>query len=397
MYEGVVMANPIKVFISSVAQDQLSQVRTSVFNELKSMEHQPIMYERNIGPWPQHQAVERCMEAVSESDIFILFISNKAGTYYEEYGATVTHLEFLQAYKENKIVLPFIEQDILQLFWQVKNDIEEKIKTYIEKNGQHPDSYKEIAFEVWENHHLKSQHSHIDYYVFGFLYDIYIKGYYFEKVTFGQDPIRIIKKYFSDLFRKGSSLIRIAATIEDQAIMAELHQKHTQFSNKLLDLLKNGEIINYRMFLAHIQSYMTGGHILYKMGTVFEEEVGQYSGCIGTTLYKKSEHTQELVFIESSGTASDDNKKYLLNDSTSFVVQAFLDEAEEQLFFHEDKQQLYYIVKINNYALCLHYSISPYFSEQQMNLFKNDVFSAILESESELYRGFVKKLLGGMK
>src|SRR5699024_6504743 len=37
---------------------------------------------------------------------------------------------------------------------------------------------------------------HIDTYIWGFLYDIYIKGYYLEKKPLGTDPLITIKKYF---------------------------------------------------------------------------------------------------------------------------------------------------------------------------------------------------------
>ncbi|MGC9934905.1 DUF4062 domain-containing protein [Priestia aryabhattai] len=391
------MANPIKIFISSVAQDKLSSIRENIFTELHEMSHQPVMYEKNIGPWPQHEAVKRCLDAVSESDIFILIISDKGGTYQNDLGATVTHLEFQRAYKEKKVVLPFVEDSILQMFWDLKSQIEEQIKIHIDTHGSYPNSYKEIAEKAWENHPTKQSNTHIESYVWGFLYDIYKKGYYFESVAFGSNPITKVKEYFSDLFRQGSHLLGIAPILIEQAEMSELHQSHTDFSVRLLDLLKDGEINNYRLFLAHIQNVMKGGSILYKKGTIFEEEVGRYQQCSGTTLYKKSSDLEELIFLEASGTASDDNKKYSLNDQDSFVVQSFLDKTDKQLFFNEEKQQLYFTINVNNYVLCLHYPVAPYLSEEQMDNFKNDVFNAILESESELYRRFVIKLLGGIK
>ncbi|WP_284036642.1 DUF4062 domain-containing protein [Neobacillus sp. 114] len=390
------MSNPLKIFISSVGQDSLSPIRNQLFDELKGMAHHPVMYERNIGPWPRAQSVQRCLEAVSESDIFILLISNKGGSYYQEYGATVTHLEFLRANNENKTVIPFIERSVSDLYWRMNSQFEEKIQQYIEVNGQHPDSYSEIAEEIWKGHSSYPSNSHIDSYVFGFIHDLVTKGNYFEPLNLGIAPLEKIKEYLSDLFRQARTLLAIEPIIHQHIQNASLHQKHTEFSFKLLDFIKEGQITNCRLFLAHIQALMDGGDILYKKGTVFEKNIGYFEPCCGITMYKIFPDSQELILLEATGIAGDDNRSYSLADNTSFVVQTYLDSLENKLFYQPEKQLLYFTIKASKYILCLHYPVSDDFTEEIMERFQKDVFDAILNSESQLYRGFVTKLLGGL-
>lgn len=83
-------------------------------------------------------------------------------------------------------------------------------------------------------------------------------------VVFGDNPIPKVKNYLSDLFRKSSGLLSIASMIEHQEKMAFLHQNHTNYSMKLINLLYNGEINDYRKFLALIQQKMKSGEIFYK-------------------------------------------------------------------------------------------------------------------------------------
>ncbi|MDU5949210.1 MAG: DUF4062 domain-containing protein, partial [Paenibacillus macerans] len=71
-----------KVFISSVNEDGLKPLRKNAFRELAAMGHEPVMWEENLGPWPAGtDPVLRCLEAVEECDIYLLFIGSKAGTY----------------------------------------------------------------------------------------------------------------------------------------------------------------------------------------------------------------------------------------------------------------------------------------------------------------------------
>jgi hypothetical protein len=73
------------IFISSVAQDTFSSIRNAVFEELKNMGHEPIRFEDSMR-YIHQDAIRTCLEYVSRSDIFLLFIADKAGTFLEDEG-----------------------------------------------------------------------------------------------------------------------------------------------------------------------------------------------------------------------------------------------------------------------------------------------------------------------
>lgn len=52
------------IFISSVAQDALSAIRNSVFEELKKMGHEPIRFEDSMR-YIHRDAIRTCLEYVS--------------------------------------------------------------------------------------------------------------------------------------------------------------------------------------------------------------------------------------------------------------------------------------------------------------------------------------------
>lgn len=57
-------------------------VRESIFDYLKNqLGHEPLMYEKNFG-WTNHKSsIDICLEKVRESDIFLLLVSDRSGTY----------------------------------------------------------------------------------------------------------------------------------------------------------------------------------------------------------------------------------------------------------------------------------------------------------------------------
>ncbi|WP_352525761.1 DUF4062 domain-containing protein [Heyndrickxia oleronia] len=390
------MPEPTKIFISSAAQDRLRPLRENLHRLLMEMEHRPLMYEKDFGPWPPEQLVENCLKYVEMSDIFLLFISDKAGNYSQYYKATITHCEFQKAYQCNKFIIVFVEDYIYDLFWyEIRLIIGEMLKSYKETYGTNPDNYFEIAKEAWEKHPKKKEHENIEPYIWGFMYDIYIKGHYLEKISFGMDPSLTIKRYFSDLFRRGSKYLAFEGTIEEQLQEGPIYKKHADFTSKIISYIKNGELINPRLFLEYLQRFLKNGIIYSQPHTMFETELGAYESCSGTTLYKKKGDLLTLVSV--SGMASDENKTYPLEDRSSYSVQAFHSQSGQELFFSEEKQQFYLSIRTGNYVISFHYPVESYWSIEKVQGFKDDVMRDIMESESALYRDFAIQLLGGIR
>ncbi|WP_335871267.1 DUF4062 domain-containing protein [Bacillus sp. 2205SS5-2] len=111
------MAETVKVFISSAADPNLKILREQVHTALLNMEHYPQMYEKDFGPWPPQELVGNCLSHVVKSDVFLLFVSGKAGNYIESLKSTVTHCEFQSAHQNNKLIILFVQKDIYRLFW----------------------------------------------------------------------------------------------------------------------------------------------------------------------------------------------------------------------------------------------------------------------------------------
>ncbi|SFE41922.1 TIR domain-containing protein [Bacillus sp. OV194] len=389
------MAEPTKIFISSAAQDRLKPLRENIHTALRAMEHKPLMYEKDFGPWPADQLVENCLQHVERSDIFLLLISDKAGNYSNFYKATITHCEFQKAYQSHKYIIVFVEDYIYDLFWyELRLTIAEMLKAYQEEHGKDPDSYMEVAQKAWIEHPSKEQYSNIEPYIWGFLYDIYKKGHYLEKLPFGIDPIPTIKRYFSDLFRQGSQYLAFQSTIEEQLKQGPIYKKHAEFSGKMIHYLRDGELQNPRMFLEYLQRFLTKGTIYNLPGTMFEQELGVYESCSGSTLYKKEENLLRL--ISASGMAGGDNNFYDMQDTQSYVVQAF-HSGKTELFFSEEKQQFYLAIKCGNYVICFHFPVEGFWSEDKVHHFKDDIMRDIMETESALFRDFAIQLLGGIR
>lgn len=387
------MAEPAKIFISSAAEERLSRLREDVHTALKSMEHNPQMYENDFGPWPPQELVENCFNHVLRCDIFLLFVSHKSGRYNNQYNATVTHCEFQKAHQNNKYIIVFVDEYIYNLFWNdLRFTIGEMVEDYKKDHGIDLDSYKDIAELAWDKHPETS--NSIDSYVWGFLYDIYIKGYYLEKLSLGVDGITTIKRYFSDLFRKGSKYLALQNDIDEQIVEGPTYRKHAEFTSKMIGYLRDGELHRPRLFLEYLQRFLKKGTIYAKPGTVFERTLGEYESCSGSTLYKKD--NKQLRLVAASGMASEDNEFYNLDDLSSYVVKAF-NSLTPELFYSQEKRQFYLALKAGNYVICFHYPVDSFWTEENVQLFKVDIMRDIMETEPALFRDFAIQLLGGIK
>ncbi|MFC7395178.1 DUF4062 domain-containing protein [Scopulibacillus cellulosilyticus] len=387
------MPESAKIFISSAAEDHLTQLREGIHTELKTMEHNPQMYEKDFGPWPPQELVENCLEHVLRCDIFLLFVSQKAGNYDSRYNATITHCEFQKAHQNNKYIIVFVEDYIYNLFWNdLRFTIAEMVESYKKEHNMEPDTYRDIAEAAWNKHPETSKS--IDSYVWGFLYDIYKKGYYLEQISLGVDTVKIIKKYFSDLFRQGSKYLAFQKDIDEQIAEGPIYRKHAEFTSKMISYLQDGEIQKPKMFLEYLQRFLKKGTVYYKPGTVFEKILGEYESCSGSTLYKKN--GTQLQLVAASGMASEDNEFYSIDDSSSFVVKAFKT-SKPELFYSEEKRQFYLSLKSGNYVICFHYPVDSLWNEENVQRFKVDIMRDIMETEPALYRDFAIQLLGGIK
>lgn len=125
------------------------------------------------------------MEYVSKSDIFLLFIADKAGTLVKDERKTVTHLEFLRAFHEKKRLILYVFDHVLDTYFQqVRPRIKKAMDLFIKEQGKEPDSIFHLI-----NDCLDEKLPGVDPYVWYFLHDAEQKGVYFEKCSIGTEVV----------------------------------------------------------------------------------------------------------------------------------------------------------------------------------------------------------------
>lgn len=90
------------------------------------------------------------------------------------------------------------------------------------------------------------------------------------------------------------------------------------------------------------------------------------------------------------------NEYYDLGDQSSNIVNAFKS-SKPELFFSEKKSLFYLAIKSGNYVICFHYPADTFWTEQNVQQLKMDIFRDIIETEPALFRNFAIQLLGGIK
>jgi hypothetical protein len=386
--QGGVHVDKTTIFISSVAQDSLSAIRNDVFNELKNMGHEPIRFEDSMR-YIHQDAIRTCLEYVSKSDIFLLFIADKAGTLLEDEGKTITHLEFLRAYKENKHIIVYVHDTVLDTYFQtIRPQIKKSLKLYFSKHGKEPDSmFDFISENIKENSHIAEK------YVWYFLYDAEQKGIYFEKCSLGVEVLSNIKSYLSALFKESLQYFNIRSEIQKSLEHVDLYGDFYELSLEFISLIRNAQITNWRRLLALLRSKMVGCNI-YTTNTKYQQEaIGALMDCKAVTLYEKRGNM--MVCKEYDGLTTPEN--FSLSDTSSYVVQTYNDhEHNEKLYYSLEKRTCYFLFKVKSYVFCFHLPLLGEWDYHKLKTYQHHIFNAILESKGYSYCYFIKMLLGGL-
>ncbi|MEF2965977.1 DUF4062 domain-containing protein [Paenibacillus sp. M1] len=379
-----------KIFISSVNEDGLKPLRRGVFRELASLGHEPVMWEENLGPWPAHaDPVVRCLEAVEECDIYLLFIGSKAGTYDAKAERTITHMEFIKAHDQGKTILVFADAEVKAVFFgQVKPVLEQYIDSHISKQESFPTPAH--MMEALKRDDRIPQD--IDPYVWYFLYDILIRKVYIDDLSLG---VTIDwKAYFSDLLRRGSLLLPLEDSIEQNACRLEQFDEAFELLNDLMPGLRIAGMREPDRFMELIMDQLTGGMIEQQYGQYMNECVGQYGDCCAATLYELRE--QALHFVGKAGAAAAVSR-FAMDDKSSYAVLTVnIGDPAEQVFYKEVKSMFYHCIRSGRYVLTLHYPADPEWNYKKFIHYKEAVNHAIM-SKNPLIIELLKLCLGGMQ
>lgn len=141
-------------------------------------------------------------------------------------------MEFIKAYEQGKTILVFGDVEIKATFFgTVKPIIEQFVDRYIVKEERFP-SPTHIINTIRANRNITS---HVDPYVWYFLYDMTMRKVYIDDLSLGV-PIDW-RSYLSDLLRRGSLLLPLESSIEQNSSRLE------QFDG-VFDMLGNSSL-NY--------------------------------------------------------------------------------------------------------------------------------------------------------
>lgn len=384
------MATRTKLFLSSVAQDDFTRMRRHVFDELTALGHEPVMFEANMGPWTSEtDPIRQCLAAVHASDIFLLFIKDKAGTYRKDAERTVTHLEFLQAFKSQKTILAFVDEGVMKTYFgQAKRLIADLTATHLADYRRLP-SPETLMEELRRSSGLPA---HIDPYIWFFLDDLVQRGIYCEPLSPGVSPDW--KSYFSDLLRRGTLLLPLARDMDQNARLARQYADLSELASSLVDTLDIGGFRHIDRFLSVVKKNIKGGFITKRYGEYIEEDVGELLDCTAVTLYRQQDGN---MLLQGRTGLADGEPFYPLEDQQSFVSQSYRSPASGDylIFYKEDKNIFYFCIPVGEYVMTLHFPAGGAWSAQTFWLFYEDIIHGII-NKNPLLLELIELILGGI-
>lgn len=383
------MAARTKIFISSVAQDDFTPLRKDVFAKLRELGHEPVMFEENFGPWPAHaDPVKTCLEHVEQSDIFLLFLKNKAGTYMKKSERSVTHLEFLHARKHKKTILAFADSVIVTLYFQqVRKTIEDCAATY-ESDHKRPPRFGDMLDMLGANAAIPS---FVDAYIWLFMHDLVQKGVYVESLTTGVGIDWAA--YFSNLLRRGAMLLPEADMMDHNAKMVELYADFRALASELIPLVEIGGPREADKFLTLLQSKVKGGIISARFGDYTSEELGGVEPCSAVTLYRRQDRSMRLVGRSGKAAGRD---VIGLDDPESYVATAYNEAGRMPLlFFREGKPLFYFCLPIGEFVITFHFPSDRTWEVPTFWLYNQEIINGIME-QNFMVMELVQLLIGGM-
>ncbi|MGG6313859.1 DUF4062 domain-containing protein [Paenibacillus macerans] len=378
-----------KIFISSVNEDGLKPLRKNVFRELTGLGHEPVMWEENLGPWPAgSDPIAKCLEAVEACDIYCLFIGGKAGSYDSTAERTVTHLEFIQAYEQRKTILVFGDTEVKSVFFgRVKPLIEPWIERFIAKEERFP-APEHIMNLLSADGSLPAR---IEPYVWYLMYDITKRGIFVDDLSLGV-PIDW-RGYFSDLLRRGSLLLPLEESIEQNSERLEQFDEAFELVSGLLPHLRIEGLRQPQLFMRDVMLSMTGGMIEHHYGQYISEQVGYYEDCNAATLYVRADDRLRKVAEWGETTAA---PYYALDNQSSYTVLTYhLGNQQEQVFFTEAKSMFYYCIRSGEHVLTFHFPADPSWNYRKFIRYKESANHAIM-SKNPFMIQIIKLCLGGM-
>lgn len=392
--------NSAKIFISSTSQESLQPLRNKLKNILNTSGHLALLYEENFGLWTDNTLMD-CLRKVSESDIYLLFISNKSGSFTQmDRNITATYAEYLRASADNKIIIPFVEKHILRTYKEhIELPLKRKIEQFVTKYDRDPDYTYEIVLSMIEEE-KESQSvlynkltSDVDSFQWGFIHDVYSKQWtYNAALAETEEASQFVIESLSQILKTLSPYYNLLNEIQTSIAVANNLVEYRDSVNQFLQFIRNGKL-NIKSTLYTLGLYLKGGHIKHNSSPLDNRILATLSDCSGICLYSKVGENLDLVDYSGQITPT---TSYSIDDCTSFVSQTFKKDNEdlENIFYSQEKQLIYLTKKMGKLILSAHFVISDSWSETRVKSYENQILNAIM-NQREQY-DFVVDLIGGM-
>jgi hypothetical protein len=392
--------NSTKIFISSTAQETLQPLRQKLKNILDKSGHKALLFEENFGLWSDNTLLD-CLRKVSESDVYVLFISNESGSFTGiDPNITATYAEYLRALEEQKIIVPFVETHILDIFREhIKTPLGLKIQDYKERFDREPDYTYDIVKKMVEEEkegtvlYEKLNKSNIHSFQWAFIYDIYTKQWtYNAPLAQTEDSCQFIIEAMSQILKTLAPYYPLMNHINEAIATADRLTEFKKAIPQFMQFLRAGEL-NIKNTLYTLSMYLRGGNIKHNDSPLDNRVLAHVSDCNAICLYKRV--GEKLHLINFSGQVTPESE-YDIKDPNSFVASTYNLENEdvENVFYSEEKQQIYMTKKIGDLVLSVHFRLSEKWSETRVMSYEGQILRAIMNKRDQF--DFAIDLIGGM-
>ena len=392
------MPTSSKIFISSVAQDAITHLRIGAFEELSRLGHDPQMFEKNFGPWPNFQTgVDHCLKKVSECDLYCLFIHTKGGSMTSN-GYTVTHLEYLRAVSDSKMMMLYCESTIMDAYFKFRWIIAKYIEEFKLSRGRMPHNNEVVDFLEMESEKnpasgIPSKHQ-IDTYVWVLLHDIVmVKGHYVEKLSWGHTVPWA--SYLSDLLQQGLQLLPKKSLYEESSQLALAFGDFTSFAKQVVsDHVRISELLEGRRLLNRSIRMLTRSEIT--AGPV-NGSIGSVKACSAICLFH---HEGNSLTVQYYAGDTNGNYDFEVGDPSSFVSYTYnnLQEGVPGLFYWESRRLFYLTYKLGEYVISYHFPEDTAWSSQLYADYTDDIINGILNTHANgMIIELLNSLIGGLQ
>ncbi|WP_332696993.1 DUF4062 domain-containing protein [Halalkalibacter lacteus] len=356
------MSNSTRIFVSSSSQVELQTIRQKLNDSLKEAGHYPLLFENNGFGLYSSDSIEDCLKKVRECDVFILIISDKAGSLTkEDPNITVTYAEYTTALAQNKLIIPVIDSKIYKFYTEHLQDyIWESYNNYRQEFDSEPqythDIVKEVLNDINDNNTPlanKLDKINADDFIWSFVFDVYDQTNWTYNYSIGESEeiCEFVKEALSKVLQEVVPYYNNQYEVNKRLAAFESLSNFKESVPLFLQCINNGEL-NLKLFLKTLKDYIHGGEIQRNASAYMHTPLTTISDCTEITLYKKFGDKMELMdYIGSSPEA-----EFKLRDPNSFVSSTYNKNMGEieHIFYSEEKQTVYLTKKIGELVLsCL--------------------------------------------